>query len=604
MSYNLRPERKRKRPARYSSETSEEPEELAASTDHDVAARSGTHKLLNHRYSGVVAPETQAFSPLTSRPPTLLEQAVHGAQATRRKEMEIENPVVVKGYRKMPNVKYVRKSSQRPRNDSHQDHDHNLPSTPSVRRPTGHHTISKAAKAQQPRWSIFRTAKPSAFPSLYTERPLPGDNSCDGMHHGVRALMEAMEKSDKDGIRAYKDEVDSLYNNKAFPVQMKEAERQWYAEFTRRSNPNNPNPQITFTSLWPSLRQTIIEQIRDDFQPGTYYDSYHPVRCLLGLSQPAFKKIFDENSKVWLIEEDVPMYLREFKRLHPDDIIDPDMPPEREVVKAIRFLGQEHLPGSLLGEWQFPFPSIEGCEWKVPDLPLDLSSPSGAVSESTKEHRALIMAATESQGYARQEAAHRPAVRGRGRPPFEGSTGKLSQTLSSVRFPTDDQVHKPQTNTSNSRSGASYPYTSLKTPPRSRENGAPPKSRPVHVKEGGKTTQQCGEQSIPIHVPDKAPQRHTQTPPRSFPYATFNLRTTAIDQLQQRNRNHPGLQRDAPTVTRLRGSLGAIDEYDYDYAYDEALTVDMRNTFEGMGLVESAAEYVQVLKLNELWRRE
>lgn len=356
------------------------------------------------------------------------------------------------------------------------------------------------------------------------------------------------------------------------------------------------DPKITFTSLWPSLRQAIIEQIRDDFQPGTYYDSYHPVRCLLGLSQSAFKKILDENSKVWNIEDDVPLYLREFKRLHPDDVIDPDMPPERELVKAIRFLRQEHLPGSLLGEWQFPFPSIE-CEWKVPDLPLYSFSPSSAVSESTKEPRALVMAEIESQGDGRQEAAHRPALRGRGRPPPEDSTGQLSQTLSSGRLPTDDQVHKLETNPSNSRSGATYSYTSLKTP----------NSHPGHVKDEGKTTRQGGEQSISLHVPNQAPQRHTQIPPRPSPYyPTSSLRTTAIERLQQQNRNHPGLQRDAPTIKRVRGSLGTIDEYDYDYdyAYDEALTVGKRSAFGGISLVESAADYVQVLAISELWRRE
>jgi hypothetical protein len=67
-----------------------------------------------------------------------------------------------------------------------------------------------------------------------------------------------------------------------------------------------------------------------------------------------------ENQLVWS-DDEVPIYFQEYRRRHPTAIIDPDEPPPAELVKAIRFLKQESLPGSLLGEWQElkKLPSIE-----------------------------------------------------------------------------------------------------------------------------------------------------------------------------------------------------------------------------------------------------
>ena len=108
--------------------------------------------------------------------------------------------------------------------------------------------------------------------------------------------------------------------------------------------------------MWRSLRQTIIQQIYDDFPDDAYYDRYFPVKWLLKLSDMTLKTFIEENDEVW---DDIPEHLLRFKRENPDAIIDPDMPPAREVVKAIRFLKQQHLPGSLLGEWQLPLPDLE-----------------------------------------------------------------------------------------------------------------------------------------------------------------------------------------------------------------------------------------------------
>lgn len=116
--------------------------------------------------------------------------------------------------------------------------------------------------------------------------------------------------------------------------------------------------KVTFVSLWPSLRQEIIEQIRDEFPVGSFYDSYHPVQVILQLSKSELTRIINDNGKDWG-EDEIPEYLQEYKRHHPNEAIDPDLPPPCEVVKAIKFLKQSHLAGNLLGIWQTPLPATK-----------------------------------------------------------------------------------------------------------------------------------------------------------------------------------------------------------------------------------------------------
>ncbi len=120
--------------------------------------------------------------------------------------------------------------------------------------------------------------------------------------------------------------------------------------------------QIEFASLYASLRQTIIDRIRDDFSERAYYDGYHPVRCILQLSQVALDDILRRNERFSDPTQDLPTWLLDRKAKHPTAIIDPEQPPRGDLIKAIEFLKQQHLPGSLLGEWQYPLPSIEVCK--------------------------------------------------------------------------------------------------------------------------------------------------------------------------------------------------------------------------------------------------
>jgi len=117
--------------------------------------------------------------------------------------------------------------------------------------------------------------------------------------------------------------------------------------------------KVTFESLWTSLRQNIIEEIKDDFIPGTYISRFYPVCCILNLAKVKLDTIMAENAAVWETEAKIPQYFKDYRRRYPNAIIDPDEPPPTEVVRAIRFLRQQRLPVSLLGEWQaLPGPEV------------------------------------------------------------------------------------------------------------------------------------------------------------------------------------------------------------------------------------------------------
>lgn len=70
----------------------------------------------------------------------------------------------------------------------------------------------------------------------------------------------------------------------------------------------------------------------------------------------ALKTTIEDNDRVW---DTIPEHLRRMKRENPALVLDEDTPPERAIVQAIKFLKQNHLPGSLLGRWQMPLPEIE-----------------------------------------------------------------------------------------------------------------------------------------------------------------------------------------------------------------------------------------------------
>jgi hypothetical protein len=103
------------------------------------------------------------------------------------------------------------------------------------------------------------------------------------------------------------------------------------------------------------LRDAIVHSIKDA-TAGIYQQPSHPVRILLQIDEGKLREIIQENSDFSPTgEED---HFRKWQIQHPGEALDPDLPPPEEIVKAIEFLRQKRLPGSLLGQWQFPLPKL------------------------------------------------------------------------------------------------------------------------------------------------------------------------------------------------------------------------------------------------------
>ncbi|KAI4649355.1 hypothetical protein J4E93_003672 [Alternaria ventricosa] len=236
----------------------------------------------------------------------------------------------------MANIKYVKKSS----GDGQQPQ-----AAPVVRdfamRPS--RTSQRAAASDPEPEPTHVPQKPAAFPSLpaNAQPSPPFDPKFSG--HGMRELMAAIETKDETRMEHIKDH---------FKIKYEAGKDPWYAALRRRWDPKMVDSKVTFESLWVSLRQTIIEQIKDDFITGTYISRFYPVCCILNLSKAKLDTIMAENAAVWETEAEIPQYFKDYRKRYPQAIIDPDEPPPSEVVRAIRFLRQQRLPVSLLGEWQ------------------------------------------------------------------------------------------------------------------------------------------------------------------------------------------------------------------------------------------------------------
>lgn len=59
--------------------------------------------------------------------------------------------------------------------------------------------------------------------------------------------MDAMDKSDEEGILKCKEKVDRMYNNEIFPIHVEKKEKQWYVELSKRPSANNPIEQVHYT---------------------------------------------------------------------------------------------------------------------------------------------------------------------------------------------------------------------------------------------------------------------------------------------------------------------------------------------------------------------
>ncbi|KAH9871100.1 hypothetical protein J1614_006674 [Plenodomus biglobosus] len=418
MSYGLRAKTDLKRPQRYSQAS---------------AVNDGTDSIRPTANAGspfasfprADSHHTEALPPTPQRPFTSSPVALHTtaappgpapAQVFRNAGVRPRTQAEIMP----PNIKQVRKN-KRPREDEQSgDYDVAGPSRRPSTRPRRHSVESPSAVP-----SIYPSLTPSAFPTKSGTPPPSKDArilSVEGQQY-ARHMTEAREACDQRRIEECERVVDRLYACSSSMDKYTAGDLHqsaWYRQLKERWVADNNPAEVTFASLWPSLRQVIIERVRDEFAARSYHDPYHPVQAVLGLSRSQLTQIIADNSEVWNFAEDIPVHLREYKRLHPQEAVDPEMPPPHEVVRAIKYLKQNHLAGNLLGEWQMPLPSTEvfasfARESVVPTLGSDHGTGPRRASHSqplpvTTGRRQLTISMpgtsqASSQGQNRYEAA-------------------------------------------------------------------------------------------------------------------------------------------------------------------------------------------------------
>lgn len=105
----------------------------------------------------------------------------------------------------------------------------------------------------------------------------------------------------------------------------------------------------------------------------------------------------------------IPQHLLEWKHLNPGKVVDPEMPPPTETMRAILYLKQEHLPAGLLGQWQYPLP-----DFKLP-TDCDDSAHDPLQMQMTAEEKTTAPEKTSMQHVA--QASVQTPVRARVQPP-------------------------------------------------------------------------------------------------------------------------------------------------------------------------------------------
>ncbi|KAF2713197.1 hypothetical protein K504DRAFT_498013 [Pleomassaria siparia CBS 279.74] len=214
--------------------------------------------------------------------------------------------------------------------------------------------------------------KPAAFPTLGSGPP-PPDQPCNG-RHGIRRLMKDRFVQGR--------KVDDIWSGKRFPATINAAERTWYKNVAAWLGPMGiDRTRIMFHSLYYTISQTIIDEIKGEVE-GEYTNNYFPCVSLLNISAGGLQKIIRLNMDPWHETDENPEHLMELKRRNPGVPINPDMPPQTDLVNAIRYLRQEHLPASLLGEWQFPLPDRQAFS-NVLEAMAPAASTSGSAGTSS-----------------------------------------------------------------------------------------------------------------------------------------------------------------------------------------------------------------------------
>ncbi|RYO69628.1 hypothetical protein AA0113_g4028 [Alternaria arborescens] len=304
MPYELRPEAKLKRPARYDesddSDLSGSPEPRSESRDSVIDSQVSPPPNTLTATPGAPNPLTlPTGAPHLSQNPSPEKDKPEVPRATIPNTSDPRRPLKSRG---MAHVKHVKKPSREN-------------ASPETKRARHFNKTAKrvATPLEDGPSPAFSAPRPAAFPSLTDNAPPSPPVAIELTKHGMRELAEAMDAEDYE--------------------------------------------RVTFEELWPSIRQEIIERILDDFAQKNYPSPFYPVCRILDITKERLDAIMAENARVWT-DDEIPPYFKEYRRRYPKAIIDPDEPPPQCVVEAIAFLKQNSLPGSLLGEWQ-TMPAVE-----------------------------------------------------------------------------------------------------------------------------------------------------------------------------------------------------------------------------------------------------
>ncbi|CAN9347870.1 unnamed protein product [Alternaria alternata] len=339
MPYELRPEAKLKRPARYDesddSDLSGSPEPKSENRDSVIDSQVSPPPNTLTATPGAPKPLIlPTGAPHLSPNPSPEKDKPEVPRATIPNTSDPRGPLKSRG---MAHVKYVKKPSREN-------------ASPETKRARHFNKTAKriATSLEDGHSPAFSAPRPAAFPSLTDNAPPSLPVAIELTKHGMRELVEAMDAEDYERVRKIKRQFAAKY----------EADTSVWYDSLRKNWPTAVTfPTVTFEELWPSIRQEIIERILDDFAQKNYPSPFYPVCRILDITKERLDAIMAENARVWT-DDEIPPYFKEYRRRYPKAIVDPDEPPPQCVVEAIAFLKQNSLPGSLLGEWQ-TMPAVE-----------------------------------------------------------------------------------------------------------------------------------------------------------------------------------------------------------------------------------------------------
>lgn len=238
MSYSLRPGNKLKRPTRYQSESDDELDNIPEPRNDVAATHNAISALPAHNVFGGVALQSQSVAQsqltLTSHSTTPFASTVRAAPHYPTTTLDSRKLTEPQGFRKMANMRHVRKRLHRSRGDERRETARDVSSS-----------VLAGRAAQDNPMSIFPSLKPAAFPSLPTDGSLPDQALHSHTGHGVRMLMEAMEKCSEKGIAHCKRLVDSMYSTTGFPAHVDARERTWYEELRAHWPPSASTREVS-----------------------------------------------------------------------------------------------------------------------------------------------------------------------------------------------------------------------------------------------------------------------------------------------------------------------------------------------------------------------